>query len=73
MLPSTWGHTAAVLPMRLHETILVTVHPDPETGEPIPQGVRTAAGWSWRMLLFAGLIAGTGWLLADDGLLLRSA
>ena len=47
------------------EPVLVTVHPDPETGEPIPQGVRTAAGWSWRMLLFAGLIAGTGWLLAE--------
>ncbi len=38
MLPSTWGHTAAVLPMRLHETILVTVHPDhvaPAVLEPI--------------------------------------
>jgi HAD superfamily hydrolase (TIGR01484 family) len=28
MLPGTWGHAAAVLPMRLQETILVTVHPD---------------------------------------------
>lgn len=28
MLPETWGHAAAVLPMRLHETILITVHPD---------------------------------------------
>lgn len=28
MLPGTWGHATAVLPMRLHETILVTVHPD---------------------------------------------
>ena len=28
MLPSTWGHAAAVLPQQLHETILVTVHPD---------------------------------------------
>jgi hydroxymethylpyrimidine pyrophosphatase-like HAD family hydrolase len=27
LLPSTWGHTASVLPLRLHETILVTVHP----------------------------------------------
>ena len=28
MLPDTWGHVAAVLPQKLHETILVTVHPD---------------------------------------------
>lgn len=27
MLPDTWGHTGAVLPLKLHETILVTVHP----------------------------------------------
>ena len=28
LLPNTWGHAASVLPQRLHETILVTVHPD---------------------------------------------
>jgi hypothetical protein len=28
MLPASWGHAAAVLPLQLHETILVTVHPD---------------------------------------------
>jgi len=28
MLPDTWGHAAAILPQQLHETILVTVHPD---------------------------------------------
>ena len=28
MLPSIWGHAASVLPQQLHETILVTVHPD---------------------------------------------
>jgi hydroxymethylpyrimidine pyrophosphatase-like HAD family hydrolase len=28
MLPHTWGHTGAVLPLKLHETLLVTVHPD---------------------------------------------
>lgn len=28
MLPHTWGHAATVLPQQLHETILVTVHPD---------------------------------------------
>jgi hypothetical protein len=27
LLPDTWGHTGAVLPLKLHETILVTVHP----------------------------------------------
>ena len=27
MLPETWGHTAAALPRKLGETILVTVHP----------------------------------------------
>jgi len=27
LLPSTWGHAASVLPLRLQETILVTVHP----------------------------------------------
>jgi hydroxymethylpyrimidine pyrophosphatase-like HAD family hydrolase len=28
MLPDTWGHTAAALPQKLRETILVTVHPE---------------------------------------------
>lgn len=28
MLPVTWGHATSVLPLQLHETILVTVHPD---------------------------------------------
>ena len=28
MLPETWGHTGSILPMKLQETILVTVHPD---------------------------------------------
>ncbi|MCC7414236.1 MAG: HAD-IIB family hydrolase [Gammaproteobacteria bacterium] len=28
LLPDTWGHAASVLPQQLHETILVTVHPD---------------------------------------------
>ncbi len=28
MLPGTWGHAASVLPQRLRETILVTVHPE---------------------------------------------
>ena len=27
MLPDTWGHAATVLPLKLRETILVTVHP----------------------------------------------
>ena len=28
LLPRTWGHADSVLPLKLHETILVTVHPD---------------------------------------------
>ena len=28
MLPDTWGHAASVLPQQLHETMLVTVHPE---------------------------------------------
>jgi hypothetical protein len=28
MLPDTWGHAGAVLPLKLQETILVTVHPE---------------------------------------------
>lgn len=38
LLPDTWGHAAAILPRKLHETILVTVHPDhvvPEILAPI--------------------------------------
>ncbi len=38
LLPDTWGHAAAILPQKLHETILVTVHPDhvvPEILAPI--------------------------------------
>ncbi|MEP6558659.1 MAG: HAD family hydrolase [Burkholderiales bacterium] len=38
MLPATWGHAASVLPQRLQDTILVTVHPDhvaPAMLEPI--------------------------------------
>lgn len=32
-------------------------------GAGMPYGVRVAAGWAWRMLLIAGLIAGIGWLV----------
>ena len=28
LLPASWGHAASVLPQQLHETLLVTVHPD---------------------------------------------
>ena len=28
LLPASWGHAASVLPLQLHETLLVTVHPD---------------------------------------------
>ncbi|MFT3860617.1 AI-2E family transporter [Micropruina sp.] len=39
--------------------------PEPEPENPIPQGVRTAAGWSWRVLLFAAVVWGVGWLLSE--------
>lgn len=38
---------------------------EPEAENPIPQGVRTAAGWAWRLLLFAALVWGAGWLLGE--------
>ncbi|MCB9968757.1 MAG: HAD-IIB family hydrolase [Geminicoccaceae bacterium] len=42
LLPRTWGHAAAVLPQRLQEMLLVTVHPDhvaPEILRPIDVAV----------------------------------
>ncbi|MBK8448348.1 MAG: AI-2E family transporter [Micropruina sp.] len=43
--------------------VLPVVEPDAE--HEVPQGVRTAAGWAWRLLLFAALIWGVGWLLGE--------
>jgi len=36
---------------------------DPEAA--IPQGVRTAAGWAWRVLVFGALAWALGWLMAE--------
>lgn len=33
--------------------------------EDVPQGVKTAAGWAWRLLVLAAAVAGIGWLLAE--------
>ena len=53
-------------PVRVNpETPVTIVEVTEPVHEPIPQGVRTAAGWSWRVLLFAALIAGVGWLVAE--------
>ncbi|MCW9012801.1 MAG: HAD hydrolase family protein [Gammaproteobacteria bacterium] len=47
MLPASWGHAAAVLPQKLHETILVTVHPDQVAAEILtPIDVVVAIGHS---------------------------
>ncbi len=55
------------VPSRIVEPVVV-VEPPAEAvvvDDAIPQGVRTAAGWAWRVLLFAALIWGIGWLLAE--------
>ena len=44
---------------------MVVEAPPAQPENPIPQGVRTAAGWAWRGLLFAALIWATGWLLGE--------
>lgn len=33
--------------------------------EAVPQGVRTAAAWAWRLALFGGFVFGIGWLMAE--------
>ena len=47
LLPSTWGHAGAVLPQRLQETLLVTVHPEHVASEILkPIDVVVAIGQS---------------------------
>ncbi|MFT4217226.1 MAG: AI-2E family transporter [Micropruina sp.] len=54
------------VPARIAETPVVVVEPSAEPVENvIPQGVRTAAGWAWRALVFAALVWGIGWLLSE--------
>ncbi|MFT3970779.1 MAG: AI-2E family transporter [Micropruina sp.] len=56
----------SAVPARIIEPQVVVVETDDETPEEvIPQGVRTAAGWAWRVLLFAALVWGVGWLLSE--------
>lgn len=43
--------------------VVPTAADEPEN--PIPQGVRTAAGWAWRLLLFGALVWAFGWLMAE--------
>lgn len=45
--------------------VVVFEHPAEASENVIPQGVRTAAGWAWRGLLFAAVIWGVGWLLGE--------
>ena len=56
--PSTAGAGA-------EPSVIVVPTAEPEPENPIPQGVRTAAGWAWRLLLFAALVWGFGWLMAE--------
>ncbi len=44
---------------------MVVLDPAEPAEHPIPQGVRTAAGWAWRVLLFAAVVWGIGWLLSE--------
>ncbi|HOQ52673.1 MAG TPA: AI-2E family transporter [Micropruina sp.] len=56
----------AALPATATDSPVVAVAiAEPEAENPIPQGVRTAAGWAWRLLLFAALVWGAGWLLGE--------
>lgn len=64
LLPDTWGHAAAVLPQKLHETLLVTVHPEhvaPSVLAPIDAAV--AIGHAPQDTL-AGFAKATGRALA---------
>lgn len=53
------------LAVRTEPAVVVLDAPEPQPDNPIPQGVRTAAGWAWRILLFAALVWGFGWLMSE--------
>lgn len=55
----------SALAVRSEPAVVVLPAPEPQPENPIPQGVRTAAGWAWRVLLFAALVWGLSWLLAE--------
>lgn len=53
-------------------TAAVAAGPEPsqvagqaEDAERIPQGIRTAAGWAWRILLFGAFVWGLAWLMRE--------
>ena len=57
LLPQTWGHSPAVLPMTLAETILVTVHPahvDPNVLRPVDVVVAVGPSPHETLTAFAG-------------------
>ena len=65
---SLFGRTrrrSADLAVRTEPSVVVIDAPPSQPENPIPQGVRTAAGWAWRALLFAALVWGFGWLMAE--------
>lgn len=47
------------------QPVVVLPPEEPAEPDPIPQGVRTAAGWTWRALVFAALVWGVGWLMGE--------
>ena len=58
-------HRSTALAARPEPSVVVLESPQSRPEDPIPQGVRTAAGWAWRGLLFAAVIWGVGWLLGE--------
>ena len=45
--------------------VVVQAPETPDAENRIPQGVRTAAGWAWRVLVLGALVWGLGWLMAE--------
>ncbi len=56
---------SAPVAVRSEPAVAVLEATEPQDENPIPLGVRTAAGWAWRVLLFAALVWGLGWLMAE--------
>ncbi|MDD3448534.1 MAG: HAD-IIB family hydrolase [Gammaproteobacteria bacterium] len=58
LLPHSWGHATSVLPQRLHETLLITVHPDhvaPAILKPIDLILAVGHGPEATIARFAGV------------------
>ena len=56
---------ATALAAQPEPSVVVLESPQLPPEDPIPQGVRTAAGWAWRGLLCAAVVWGIGWLLGE--------